>query len=181
MAKINRRYKRKRSSFPFFLIVTLLLAGAGGYVFLTYFEGEKPHITSHDIPPYMGNKTPVSFTVTDKKSGLRSIKIVATQNGKEKQVFAKEFPRQGKDSTTGTFHEDIQLKLSAKALGLKEGEAVLQIEATDYSFRGLLKGNSSIISHTFTIDTKPPRISIIHSEKYIEPGGAGIVINLYLT
>ena len=176
MARINRRFKKKRSPFPFFLIITLLLAGAGGYAFVTYFEGEKPQITSLNLPAYVGNKTPVSFTVTDTKSGLRSIKIVAIQNGKEKKVFTKEYPRQEKNGTAGTTQEEIKVELNAKALGLKEGEAVLRVEAIDYSLRGLLKGNSSTMFHTFNIDTKPPKVSIIHSEKYIEPGGAGIVI-----
>lgn len=176
MARKNRRFKKKQSSFPFFLIITLLLAGAGGYIFLTYFEGEKPQISSPNLPAYMGNKTPVTLNIADTKSGLRSLSIVAIQNGQEKNIFSKEFPHRGKDNTTGTTREKIQIQLNAKALGLKEGDAILQIEARDYSLRGLLKGNLTTIRHPIVIDTKPPKISIIHSEKYIIPGGSGIVI-----
>ncbi|HID70719.1 MAG TPA: M23 family metallopeptidase [Desulfobacterales bacterium] len=175
MARMNRRFKKKRSSFPFFLILLLILAGAGGYIFITYFEGDKPQIASSNFPEYIGNNTPFNLTVSDKKSGLRSVKIAAIQNGKEKVIFSKEFPRQGKD-TIGTNQETINVVLNAKALNLKEGKAVLKVEVTDYSFRGLLKGNLAILAHDITIDTKPPRIAIIHSEKYIKPGGAGIVI-----
>ncbi|HIP37898.1 MAG TPA: M23 family metallopeptidase [Desulfocapsa sulfexigens] len=175
MARMNRRFKKKRSSFPFFLILLLILAGAGGYIFITYFEGDKPQIASSNSPEYIGNNTPFNLTVSDKKSGLRSVKIAAIQNGKEKVIFSKEFPRQGKD-TIGTNQETINVVLNAKALNLKEGKAVLKVEVTDYSFRGLLKGNLAILAHDITIDTKPPRIAIIHSEKYIKPGGAGIVI-----
>ena len=176
MARINRRFKKKRSSFPFFLVLLLIIVGAGGYIFITYFEGEKPQIASSSFPEYIGNNTPLNFTASDHKSGLRSIKITAIQNGKEKVIFSKEFPRQGKNGIIGTNQEKINVVLNATALHLKEGKAALRVEVTDYSFRGLLKGNRTILSRDITIDTKPPRIAILHSEKYIKPGGAGIVI-----
>lgn len=176
MARIKRRFKKKRSSFPFFLILLLLLAGAGGYIYITYFEGEMPQIASSNIPEFIGNNTPFTLIATDKKSGLRSVIISISQNDKRKDIFNKEFQRQGKDGVIGTHQEKIKVILNAKTLHLKEGKAVLNVEVTDHSFRGLLKGNRTILSQDITIDTKPPRIAIIHSEKYIKPGGAGIVI-----
>lgn len=176
MARINRRFKKKRSSFPFYLVLLLIIAGAGGYIFITYFEGEKPLIATPNFPEYIGNNTPFTLTASDNKSGLRSVKIAAIQNGKEKIIFSKEFPRQGKNGVIGTNQEKINIVLNAKALHLKEGKAVLRVDVADYSFRGLLKGNRTTLSHDITIDTKPPRVAIIHSEKYIKPGGAGIVI-----
>ncbi|MCF8056567.1 MAG: M23 family metallopeptidase [Desulfocapsa sp.] len=176
MTRIGRRFKKKRSASSFYLIIVLLLAGAGGYGFVTYFEGEQPQIEGKTLPRYLGKKSVVSVTVSDQKSGLRSTRIVIIQEGKEKEIYAKNFPRKGADGTAGTTQEQINIELDSKALGLKEGEAVVQVEARDYSFRGLLKGNVSQLSHNVTIDTEPPQISIIHSERYIKPGGSGIVI-----
>ena len=49
-------------------------------------------------------------------------------------------------------------------------------EVADFSMRGWLQGNKTIKSKEVIVDTIPPRIHIIHSEKYISPGGSGIVI-----
>jgi murein DD-endopeptidase MepM/ murein hydrolase activator NlpD len=176
MARLRRRLQRKRSASSFYLIIALLLAGAGGYGFVTYFEGEQPQIEGTILPHYLGKKTSISVTVSDQKSGLRSARLVIVQNGKEKEIYAKKFPRKEAGSPVGTTQQRIKVELDAKALGVKEGEAVIQIEARDYSLRGLMKGNVTQLSHNVTIDTKPPKISIIHSERYIKPGGAGIVI-----
>jgi murein DD-endopeptidase MepM/ murein hydrolase activator NlpD len=176
MTRFNSRRKKKGASFPFYLIIVLLLAGAGGYVFLTFFEGEKPLIVGNDLPAYIGKKTNVTLTISDTKSGLRSMKIVIVQNGKEKDLFTKDFPRKQKDGSGGTTGDEIRFSIDTNSLKLKEGEAVIHAIATDYSLRGLMKGNVTEWSHNVMIDTKPPKVSIIHSERYIKPGGAGIVI-----
>ena len=176
MAKIDRRFKKKRSASSFYLILFLLLAGAGGYGFVTYFEGEKPQIEGEQLPQYLGQKSTIGVKISDLNSGLRSIHAVIVQKGKEKTIYRKEYRRKGGDGTAGTHLEHLRLELDLKKLGLKEGEAVIRLEARDYSFRGLLKGNVSQLVHHVIIDTKPPNVSIIHSERYIKPGGAGIVI-----
>ncbi len=176
MTRLKRGRRQKRSSLPFFLIIILLLAGAGGYAYLTWFEGEKPQIVGNNLPTYLGKETSVSVTISDQKSGLRSVGMVLIQGATENIVFSKEYTRSGKNGTGGTSEETISLTIDTRKLKLKEGEATLKITATDYSLRGFLKGNSSELSHTVTVDTKPPKIAIIHSERYIKPGGSGIVI-----
>jgi len=176
MRRLNSRRKKQRSSFPFYLIIALLLAGTGGYVFVTYFEGEKPLIIARHLPDYIGKKTNISLTISDARSGLRSMKMVIIQSGKEKTLFVKDFQRKQKDGSGGTAQDEISFEIDTKALKLKEGEAVIHVVATDYSLRGLMKGNFTELFHNVIIDTKPPKITIIHSGRYIKPGGAGIVI-----
>ncbi|HIQ36855.1 MAG TPA: M23 family metallopeptidase [Desulfocapsa sulfexigens] len=176
MRRLNSRRKKQRSSFPFYLIIALLLAGAGGYIFVTYFEGEKPLIIARHLPDYIGKKTNISLTISDTRSGLRSMKMVIIQSGKEKTLFVKDFQRKQKDGSGGTAQDEISFEIDTKALKLKEGEAVIHVVATDYSLRGLMKGNFTELFHNVIIDTKPPKITIIHSGRYIKPGGAGIVI-----
>jgi len=152
----------------------MILAAAGGYAFITWFEGEKPLIVADTLPSYIGKETPLSFTVSDQKSGLRSIQILLIQKNTEKILLSKEFSRPGKNGSGGTASEDISLTIDTKKF--KEGQATLKITARDYSLRGLLEGNSTELLHPVTIDTKPPKVSIIHSERYIQVGGAGIVV-----
>ncbi len=135
-----------------------------------------PLITGNDLPPYLGKNTTISLTISDQKSGLRAIEIILIQENTENVVLSREFSRPGKNGTGGTLEESIQLTIDAKKLKLKEGEATLKITATDYSLRRIMKGNYSEFFHTVIVDTKPPKIAIIHSERYIQPGGAGIVI-----
>ncbi len=176
MTRLHTSRRKKRSSFSLFLIIILLLIGAGGFVFLTWFEGDKPIIQANLLPDFIGNATSLPITISDPKSGLRSIKVSIDQAGKEKVIFTKSFQRQGKDSSGGTTTESLSIEINPKKLKLKDGQAVIHISAADYSLRGFFKGNSTVLSHTVTIDTKAPKITVIHSEKYIKPGGAGIAI-----
>ncbi len=176
MTRLKSRHSKKRSSFPLFLVTALAIAGVAGYVFITYFEGEKPLISGENFPTYIGKDSKIVLTVSDNKSGIRSIEIVLVQKNKEKVLLNKQYQRGSGDVQKATLKEKIALIVNPKQLKLTDGEATLKITATDYSLRSLLKGNTSVLTHPVTIDTKPPKVSIIHSERYIKPGGAGIVI-----
>ncbi len=176
MTRLNRRRTKKGPSYSLYFILLLLLASAGGYIFITYFEGEKPSITADNLPNFIGKKTDITLTVADTRSGLRSVKILLSQAGNEKELFSRVFPRKQDDGSGGTAKETISVTIDTKALKLKDGEAVISAKVTDYSLRGLMKGNSTELFHKATIDTSPPKLSILHSERYIKPGGAGIVI-----
>lgn len=175
MARLTQK-KKKRSSLSLILILALILATAGGYIFIKYFEGSKPQVEASILPGWIGEQTNISFNVNDTKSGLRSISVIIVQENKEKQVFVKEYPQKKQGVTDGHFKETVNLEINAKTLGLKEGDALLSIKAVDYSLRRLMKGNLTELSQPIVIDTKPPKIGIIHSERYITPGGSGIVI-----
>jgi murein DD-endopeptidase MepM/ murein hydrolase activator NlpD len=175
MARLNSR-RKKRSAFPFFLILTLLLTAGGGYVFLNYFEGVGPVIETEHLNASIGKTTPLSVSVSDTKSGVRSIRITLIQGQQEKQIFSKEFPKIKQNAADGHHKETVNVDINIKALSLKDGEALLSIEAVDYSMRRFMKGNVSLFTQKVLIDTKAPKVSIIHSERYIEPGGSGIVI-----
>lgn len=176
MVRLKQKQRSSSLSTRFLLIISLLLIAAAAYGYITYFEGEKPTIQGQDLPSYIGKKTTVSLSVSDEKSGLRDIKILVVQGKTEKEVFSKSFPRKGNGPIGGPKSEEIVVELDPKSLGLQEGEALIKTQVRDFSLRDLLKGNLSEFSQAILIDTKAPQISIIHSERYIEPGGAGIVI-----
>ncbi len=174
--RLNRRYKKRSPGKSIFLILILLLIGAGGYGYITYFEGEKPTINVNNLPDFIGKETKLSFDVADTKSGLRNINIRVIQGDREKEVFSKQYPSVSQSPSTSANKKTIEVDLNPKTLGLKEGKATITIQVRDYSYRDMLKGNLSELSHTVIIDTKPPKINILHSERYIKPGGAGIVL-----
>lgn len=168
--------KKKRSAFPLLLCFILLAAGGGTYLFINYFEGVKPIIEIDNLKDTIGNKTPLSITFSDAKSGLRSIRVALRQGQKEKDILTKEFTKQNRNEGGEVSKETVNLELDIKSLGFKDGDATLVIEAVDHSMRRLMKGNISEVVHPVRIDTKAPKVTILHSERYIGPGGSGIVI-----
>ena len=157
----------------FFVILIVVLAGIGAVLF---FEGEKPQISLTDNPDFIGNSSEISFIAHDLKSGLRSVKVVIKQNSKEKEIFVNTYARSGYTGKIGPAEEKRTLLFEPRKAGFSDGPAEIEIEAHDYSFRGLLTGNVTILKKNVTIDTQPPKIDLLHNEQYIKPGGSGIAI-----
>ena len=155
------------------LIFIVALAVIGSSLFL---EGEKPQITLKDNPDFIGSSSEIGFSVTDLKSGLRSVKMVIKQNNKEKELFVNNYQRSGYTGKIGPAEEKRTLLFEPRKAGFSDGPAEIEIEAHDYSLRGLLAGNVTILKKSITIDTQPPKIDILHNERSIKPGGSGIVI-----
>jgi len=167
------RKKASRTLVTFFLILIIVTGGIGAALF---FEGEKPQVILKDNPDFVGSSYEIGFTVTDLKSGLRSVRAVVKQDKKEKELFAGTYPRSGYTGKIGPAEEKKTILFEPKKLGFSDGPAVIEIEAHDYSFRGLLTGNVTILRKDITIDTQPPKIDLLHNERSIKPGGSGIVI-----
>ncbi len=169
--------KRKKSfKGPLFVILFLIIAGACGAGYLLFFEGKPPVVTLTSLPEYIGLQDTLRLTVSDEGSGIRHLEIFATQGNKTKQLFATENPRTAYIGAVGPTTLEPSITFDAKALGFKDGEIILTVKVSDFSFRGMLSGNNTEVSHSLTLDSKPPKIRILHSERYVRPGGSGIVI-----
>ncbi len=173
-----RRSRSKKKSFSRFFI-TFILVGITALVgigIIIFFEGEKPQIALTNLSEYIGNSGEIAFKVTDGKSGLRSIKAVTIQNGKEIVLFSETYPRSGYIGKIGPSEESRKILLQPGKLGLKDGPAVIEIEAHDYSLRGPFTGNVSILKKAIIVDTHPPKISPVYNQRYLKPGSSGIVL-----
>ncbi|MEJ2056358.1 MAG: M23 family metallopeptidase [Desulfofustis sp.] len=158
------------------LILLFLIAGGGGAIFFLFFEGEPPQLNLVSPQTYLGKKSMIALDAADQKSGLRQIRARISQGDLVKELYLEEFPRTGLTGMIGTPEKTVKIAFSPDESGFRDGEAQLVVEAFDYSLRNFFKGNRTIIKHDLTIDTTPPRVSILHSEQYINPGGSGIVI-----
>jgi murein DD-endopeptidase MepM/ murein hydrolase activator NlpD len=165
--------KTSRTFLIFFLILISIIAGVGAVLF---FEVEKPLIVLKDNPDFIGSSYEIHFTVTDAKSGLRSIKAVIRQDKKEKELFSNVYPRSGYTGKIGPAEESRSVLFEARKFGFSDGPAEIEIEAHDYSFWGFFTGNTTILKKSVVIDTIPPKIDLLHNERSIKPGGSGIVI-----
>ncbi len=173
--------KRRRSRgfrltrlFLFFFI--LLLVGGGAYGYILFFEDEQPQISLQNPLKYMGEISDISFSVSDNNSGIRSIEAVIKQNNREHTLVSKSFDRMGFSDQMGPRNKQFTLSFDSKRSQFKDGQATIYIKVRDFSFRNFLKGNTTAFEHSVTIDTQPPKIHLLHGERYISPGGTGIVI-----
>ena len=165
-----------KSKGTIYIILFLIILLSIGFCFFLFFEGEAPVAVIDQPQSYIGAESEITVTAKDNQSGLQSVKLVISQAGVTKELFTTVFPRQGYTGAIGQATDQRKLIFKPKEAGFKDGPATITFTATDYSARNFLKGNATKTSRDVVIDTTPPKISIIHSERYIIPGGSGIVI-----
>lgn len=171
------RNKRKSSSSRVLLIfLFLLIAAAGVGGFILFFEGEKPTIDLNATKPYLGQQGVIHYVVSDNKSGIRDIKVWGSQGEVKKELHSATYPRTTYSGSIGPNEETKNLPFNPKKAGFVDGTMTITVEVKDFSLRGWFKGNKTVSSKQVTVDTIPPRVQILHSEKYISPGGTGIGI-----
>ena len=153
-----------------------LLVIAGVAVFIVFFEGEKPVVKLQQATAFLGKNAVINYTVTDNKSGIHTISVYGNQGEVKKLLHATSFPRTRYTGTIGPRENSELVTFDVSKEGFTDGPMTLSIEATDFSLRGWLHGNKTIVTKQLTVDTVPPQIQILHSEKYITPGGTGIAI-----
>ncbi|THB77061.1 MAG: M23 family metallopeptidase [Desulfobulbaceae bacterium] len=174
MTTLSPKPKKRFPSLYFIPVILIpILVGLAYYLF---FESEQPVIELSMSNEFIGVQKALSLKAEDQKSGIKSVSLTITQNDKSHVLFEERVQRTGYTGTVGKPIVEKDIVLSPAELKLTDGEATLTLEVFDFSARSYLKGNNSKITRTVTIDTKPPKIRIIHSERYINPGGTGIVI-----
>ena len=154
----------------------LLLLGAAAIAFYLYFEREKPQISFHGDITTFGLSKEVQFTVLDSRSGISMVEILLSQGDKSAKVYGKEFSRQGFFENNGPKQIKEKVTLEAGALGFIDGAAELKVTVRDFSYWDWMAGNETIMTYPVTMDTRPPKISILHSTRYVSSGGSGMVV-----
>ncbi|MBU1568222.1 MAG: M23 family metallopeptidase [Proteobacteria bacterium] len=114
--------------------------------------------------------------MSDAQSGLRSIAIWGTQGSINKILHSVSFPKASNTGMIGRAETTETVTFDTKKEGFIDGPMSFRFEVADYSFRGWFQGNKTIVNKEVTVDTLPPQLQILHSEKYISPGGAGVTI-----
>lgn len=160
--------------FLLFLLLVIIAAGAVGGIIL--FETEKPLVSLRSEVKYLGRNSEIPYTVTDRKQGIRSITATIVQDGQAKDLVTETYRRKTWFYGAGPAEVEGTIKIDSKDAKLKDGEAELVVTVHDFSLNGMLRGNVTTSRYAVTIDTKAPRITIEHSQRYILPGGSGIVV-----
>ena len=179
MAKHIRIRSSSRGS-GFFKMFLLALAAVAAVALVTtvfiLFEFEKPVLTLEKEIRFLGGKVELPLRASDQKSGIRSIVITLSQGEKTAKLLEKTFPRQAWFTAAGPTSINEKVVIDAQKAGIKEGNAELLIAVRDFSLNGLFQGNETIKRIPVVMDTKPPKVTISHAQRYIHPGGSGVVV-----
>ena len=91
-------------------------------------------------------------------------------------LYDEKFPSAG-FFKGGQVHETaVKIRIEPAALGLTDGEAILRMVVSDYSWRDWWRGNKIYTETNVVIDTRPPEIEVLSHSHNINRGGAGLVI-----
>ncbi len=153
------------------LIVLVLLVGAGGWAY-TRMERTPPAIRTITTPAFASSSYEHEFNFSDSGTGLRSARVWLEADGKEYPLASEEFPGNALLGASLDIERPLKVAVDPKALGIPDGTAMLHAEATDFAW----VDNTAHVSVPVTIDTKPPRASLLTGLTYVRKGGSELAI-----
>lgn len=179
MAKhIRLRSASRRGGFLKTLLLALVACSGAALlvVAVLLFEFESPNLVLEKEIKYLGGRVELPLKVTDQKSGIRSITITLKQGDKTEQLLERTFPRQAWFTPAGPASLSEKVIIDAQKAGIKEGQAELTISVRDFSLNGLFRGNETLKQLPVTMDTKPPKVTLVHAQRAVQNGGSGVAI-----
>jgi hypothetical protein len=168
----EKRSARSMIMSLFFLALLAVIVIA----FFKYYEREKPQISFQGDISTIGLTKEIKFTAADARSGISLVEITMTQGDKSTKLYEKKFSRLGFFENNGPKQLEETVTLDSRDLGFSDGKAELQATVRDFSFWDWMDGNKTVLTSPVVIDTHPPKISILHSTRYVSPGGSGMVV-----
>ena len=169
MSKETNSLMKKESgnTFPIVVAAIVIILGlvAGG--FLLFKDTNAPVITIGPDLIDVNKQTQLAISAKDAGSGLKSLDIIAIQDGKEIPLATKTFA-----GGTMVATENIPLN---KGL-IKEGPFKIEVTAQDASFYPLDHGGLSKAEKSFTLDTTPPQIHVRSHTNNLNQGGSGLMV-----
>jgi murein DD-endopeptidase MepM/ murein hydrolase activator NlpD len=154
------------------IIVPLLviLAGivGGTYYLWPRLEREAPQIRLTPDSDVLG-LAPLEIAIADRGAGLKSVSVTLSAGGAEHTLAAEQYAQPVAD-------KKIAVALSSKLTGVKEGPAVLRVNARDASLWNFFRGNEAQFQKTLTIDITPPTVELIADDRYVNFGGVGAIV-----
>ncbi len=163
----NGHGKNHRAIISISLIIIIALLAAA-YFLAPRFEREAPQIKFAPDSDVLG-LAPLEIVITDRGAGLKSVSATLSSGGSELTLASERY-------TQPVTEKKITVALSAKLAGLKEGPAVLRVNARDDSLWNFFRGNETVIQKNLTIDITPPSLELIADDRYINFGGVGVIV-----
>jgi murein DD-endopeptidase MepM/ murein hydrolase activator NlpD len=160
------------------LVISLLVGALCIGAFATLrLEGTSPLIG--EIPSFSVGEAghPLSIVLSDTQSGLRRVELRLRHGGGSASLVERSFPGGWiTGGAPGTRHQQIDLRVEPRKLGIPDGPATLVLTVRDWSWRDGFAGNRSEREIAFRVDTRPPRIEMESGLTYIYRGGSAAAV-----
>ena len=167
MRRARVRAKRKRSGSLKWILLLLIIIGAGAFVYLSpIFERVPPKIAI--LSTSANANAPIKFTITDNNK-IKSCKVILSSGSKEYPIYSQTF-------MLPKTKEEIEIKLPKEILQESVKNWKIYIEVRDASLWNFFMGNKATFSSNLIIDTTPPRVEIVANSAYILKGGSALII-----
>jgi murein DD-endopeptidase MepM/ murein hydrolase activator NlpD len=155
------------------LWITLFLAVAiVGSISLLGWRQSAPGVKATFTPPltHIGVRTPLFLELWATRGGIAAVELRAIQGTQKVAVAQKTFdpPRASR--------QRVELTVEGKSLGLREGNATLEVYARDDFWRPLRIGDRPVLVQPFTLDLTPPSLELLSATQYLAQGGVGVVV-----
>ncbi len=151
---------------PTLILGFLLVIFIGVLVYFLLRDLSGPELTLLPRTTFVSKHTAFTLGAKDVGTGVSSLRIIAKQNGTEQVILEKSYDQA---------LPSVQEKFALPDGPLKNGPIELDIVATDSSWAGFGKGNTSKLLEKFTLDTVPPRVLVKNSPINIWQGGCAMV------
>ena len=139
-------------------------------------ETEAPQVELDFASAAFGVERNLSMTLFDTKSGLNKVWIGIFKDGREVVLLEEDFPASGWLRKGSVNRVPLTVSVKPKTLGLTDGEGILRLVVTDYSWKAWGKGNRTYIEKKITFDTRAPGIEVLTEAHNISPGGTALAM-----
>ena len=154
-----------KKTFMWTILILILVVLAGGS-YLLFRDRTAPEVVLSPSTGPVSKNTEFVLTATDDKSGLKKVLVQAGNGPTKFVVLQKDYP-----SGTSTIME----KFSMDQIIMEDGPLVLEMTATDGSWAGFGKGNTTLSSVNLQLDTVAPMVSVITGAPNIRQGGSALI------
>jgi murein DD-endopeptidase MepM/ murein hydrolase activator NlpD len=118
-------------------------------------------------PPAIGHKPTLTVALAAARGSVARAEVRVVQDGKPVTVFKQETPLGPR--------ADVPVSFETAAVGLREGNATIEVWSRDDFWRPLGSSERAIASAPVTIDLTPPKLEVLGATRYVSPGGAALV------
>jgi hypothetical protein len=153
------------------LILFVLALGAGYYAY-TRLERDAPVIGTLTSQSFVGAEYRHVFRFNDAGSGVRHAHVWLEAGGKTYELADQEYPGNVLTGADLGLEREIEVVVKPKELGISDGNATLQAEASDYAWLP----NTTAVQVPLSIDTTPPRASLLTGLTYVRRGGSELAV-----
>lgn len=156
--------------------VLFLFALAGGGFLWFRAEGEPPVVRAPESLLLGAGGAQLTIEAEDARSGLRAIDVALALPGGEAPLLHQDYPGAHLRGGAAGVPQSVTVAIDPKQLGADGAEGFVRITARDWSLRGLLSGNATVLEVPVRVDLSPPRVSVETGLSYAQRGGAGVVV-----